>query len=159
MMRAAAILLVACGGHGAAAPDAPPLDARVLCTATWSGNFAEVTTSSTPCASIDSGLVVLDAPAGRLPAPLTVAIQLAAAAAGSYSSEDVTTWSASASMTLLGNTCIYEAGAMTTPHGDFTLMLTDAEAPHGTLDLDMVVLAGQLSVCGSPLTETLELAF
>jgi hypothetical protein len=102
---------------------------------------------------------VIDAPTGRLPKPLTVAIQLAATAAGSYSSEDVTTWSATESMMVLGNTCVFEAGATTTPHGDFTLTLTDAQAPHGTLELHMAVLAGQLSVCGSPLTETLELAF
>ena len=62
-------------------------------------------------------------------------------------------------MTVVGDTCIFQAGSGVAPHGDFTLMLADATAPHGTLDLDMAVLAGALSVCGAPLTEQLELAF
>ena len=159
-MRAGiAIALAACSGGHATAIDAPPADASAACTATWTGNFAEVATSAAPCASIDSGLVVFDAPSGTLAKPLTVAIQLATSAIGSYSSETVATWSANETRMILGNTCVYEAGAMTTPHGDFTLKLDDAEAPHGTLQLDLVVLAGVVSVCGTPLTETLELAF
>ena len=158
-MRAALAFLAACNGGSAAATDAPPADARAGCTATWTGNFAEVATSATPCATIDSGMIVFDAPSATLAKPLPVAIQLATSAVGSYSSETVTAWSANETRMILGNTCVFEAGAQTTPHGDFTLTLDDAEAPHGTLQLDLVVLAGVVSVCGTPLAETLELAF
>jgi len=159
MARRFAVILAACGG-GAAAHDAPMIDAPAACTATWSGNFAEVATSPTACATITpGGALAIQAPTTRLPTPLPIAIQLAAAVAGSYSSESVVTWSASEKTMVVGDTCIFQAGPGVAPPGDFTLTLADATAPHGTLDLDMVVLAGELSVCGNPLSEQLELAF
>ncbi len=154
-----AVLLAACGG-GAAASDAPMIDAPAACKATWSGNFAEVATSPTACATITpDGALAIQAPTTRLHTPLPILIQLAAAVAGTYSSESVVSWSASETMVVVGDTCIFQAGSGVAPPGDFTLTLGDATAPHGMLDVDMVVLAGELSVCGNPLTEQLELAF
>jgi hypothetical protein len=153
-----ATMLAACGG-GSAAPDGPPADGPAACTAMWSGNFAEVDSTATPCASIADATITISAPTTRLPMPLPISITLASAVAGSYTSESVTAWSASETMTVVGNSCIYEAGSAVAPHGDFTLALADASAPHGTLDLDMAVLAAAFSTCGSPLTETLELTF
>lgn len=153
-----AMLAAACGG-GSAAPDGSPHDAPAACTATWSGNFAEVSSTATPCAMIANATLSFAAPSMRLPTALPISITLASAVAGSYTSESVTGWSATETMTVVGNSCIYQAGSGVAPHGDFTLALTDATAPHGTLDLDMAVLATQFSTCGSPLTETLELVF
>jgi hypothetical protein len=153
-----ATALAACGG-GSNGPDAPAIDAQAACSATWSGNFAETAATPTPCATIADATITIAAPTTRLPMPLPISITLASAVAGSYTSESVTAWSASETMTVVGNSCIYQAGSGVAPHGDFTLTLADATAPHGTLDLDLAVLASAFSTCGSPLTETLELVF
>jgi hypothetical protein len=184
---ASALVLAACGGgHGTSDIDAPPADARAACTATWSGNFAEVATSDAACATLTASgtasgaasaaasgaafdatsgaasaaaTLAIQAPTTRLPAPLPIAIQLAAVVAGTYSSENIGTWSASETRTIVGDTCLFEAGSDVAPHGNFTLTLTDATAPHGTLALELAVLAKAQSVCGDPLSEQLELAF
>jgi hypothetical protein len=151
------VFAAACGG-GSAARDAPA-DVAAACTATWSGNFDEVDSTTGACASITGTELALQVPSVMLGAPLAVTIELGAAAAGSYSSGSVTTWAASTMVVVLANTCFFEAGSTTTPHGDFTLALADAAAPHGMLSLDQAVLAEEFSMCGDPLTEHLELAF
>jgi hypothetical protein len=152
-------LCVGCGGDHAATVDAAPADAFAACTATWTGNFAETVTTATPCGAMSGTTLAIQAPTTRLATPLPISIALPAAIAGTYTSDTIAGWSAMETMTVVGDTCIFEAGSALAPHGDFTLTLADASAPHGTLALDLVVLAEEFSVCGSPLTETLELTF
>ncbi|HEY1548031.1 MAG TPA: hypothetical protein VGG28_09425 [Kofleriaceae bacterium] len=153
------IALAGCGGDHAATVDAAPPDAFAACTATWTGNFAETVTTATPCSAMSGTTLAIQAPTTRLATALPISIALPAAIAGTYTSDTIGSWSALESMTIVGDTCIFEAGSALAPHGDFTLTLADAAAPHGSLALDMVVLAEEFSVCGSPLTETLELTF
>jgi hypothetical protein len=151
------LCLSACGG-GSAAPDAPA-DVAAACTATWSGNFDEVDATTDACATMTGTELALQVPSVMLGAPLAITIELGAASAGSYSSASVTMWAASTMVVVLANTCFFEAGSSATPHGDFSLALADATAPHGMLSLDQAVLAEEFSMCGDPLTEHLELAF
>lgn len=155
------MLCAACGSPGAATPDAGPPDVQVqaACTATWSGNFADVATAATPCAAMTGSTLAITAPSSLLMMPLPISVELAAPVAGSYTPSNVTAWSASEVRMIVGNSCAFEAGSTVAPHGDFTLTLADAAAPHGTLALDLTVLAETASTCGTPLTEHLELAF
>jgi hypothetical protein len=154
-----ALAMLGCGGGHATSPDASPPDAFAACTATWTGNFAETVTTTTPCSAMSRTTLAIQAPTTRLAMPLPISIALPAAIAGTYSSDTIASWGAMESMTVVGDTCIFEAGSAAAPHGDFTLTLADATAPHGSLTLDLAVLAEEFSVCGSPLTETLELTF
>jgi hypothetical protein len=161
-MRMAVVLAVGCVACKSATHDVidAELDAdTAACTATWTGNFAEVDTAQAPCATMSSGTLAIQAPTTRLAMPLPISIALPSAVAGTYSSDTIATWTAMETMTVVGDTCIFEAGSTLAPHGDFALTLADPTAPHGMLTLDMAVLAEEFSVCGSPLTETLELTF
>ena len=155
-MRRAILLLGACGG-GSAAPDGGPRDAPAACTATWSGNFAETATAE-PCATIAGTTLTVEVPSTTLGSAMPATIELGAAAAGTYSSSTVASWSASATRQVVNNTCIYQAGSTFTPPGVFTLTLSDT-TPHGMLVVDQAVLAAAFSICGDPLTEHLEVTF
>jgi hypothetical protein len=154
-----AMAMLGCGGGHSTSPDAAPPDAFAACTATWTGNFAETVATTTPCSAMSGTTLAIQAPTTRLAMPLPISIALPAAIAGTYSSDTIGSWGAMESMTVVGDTCIFDAGSAAAPHGDFTLTLADATAPHGSLTLDLAVLAEEFSVCGSPLTETLELTF
>ena len=159
MRVASVIALICCGGGHSSSDDAAPTDAFAACTAVWTGNFAETVTTTTPCGAMSGTTLAIQAPTTRLAMPLPISIELPAAIAGTYTSDTIASWSAIESMTVVGDTCIFEAGSALAPHGDFTLTLADATAPHGSLALDLAVLAEEFSVCGSPLTESLELTF
>lgn len=156
----ALVLVAACkSSDGERTPDAPPRDAPAVCTASWSQNFTETDTTTTPCASMSGATLALSVPSLRLTGSLPISIDLGVAAPGTYSSASLTDWGATLTVQIVQNICIYQAGATAVPPGTFALDLTDATAPHGTLTLDLAVLAEEFSVCGDPLTEELQLTF
>jgi hypothetical protein len=155
-----AVLAVACACSvdPVRAPDAAFVgpDAFVACTATFTGNFAEVATTATACASASDAQLMLAIPAIQLVAPLAVTLAIAPAP-GEFSSETTATWSANATRMIDLDTCVLDAGDQVVPHGSFTLHLTSAE--HGTLVLDQPVRATTFSACGTTLAEHVEVAF
>ena len=156
----ALVLVVACGCGAEPArmpPDAAavPPDAFVACTATFSGNFAELATTATACASAGTQLVI-DVPAQGLIAPLMVTLAIVPNP-GDFSSETTATWSAIGTRMVGHDTCVLDAGDQVVPHGSFTLHL--ATADHGTLVLDQPVRATLFSTCGETLYEHVEVAF
>ncbi len=88
-------------------------------------------------------------------AQLKVSIDLGASpAAGSFSSENVGSWSVTGISTD-GSNCVYSAGPEFVPVGSFALTLTSVDAPasgsgeaHGTLDLTAYVHAPPATSCG-----------
>lgn len=139
-----------CGDNIAphAIADAPP---PVPCTARLTGNVTATWTGPT-CASLAGAQLTFAIPAAPFDAPMTVTLELApTAAAGTYSSDTVSTWSALASRTLDFVTCHFRAGGDVVPHGDFELTLDDASpgAPHGALTVTLYVLDPPLTDCGA----------
>jgi len=155
----ALVLVLACGCsvEPARTPDAAPVapDAFVACTATFSGNFAEVATTATACASAGAQLAI-SVPSQSLIAPLAVTLAIAPGP-GDFSSETTATWSATGTRLIGHDTCVLDAGDRVVPHGSFTLHLTSAD--HGTLVLDQPVRATMFSTCGDTLSEHVEVAF
>ncbi|HTA92146.1 MAG TPA: hypothetical protein VK745_21350 [Polyangiaceae bacterium] len=88
-------------------------------------------------------------------AQLKVSINLGSSpAAGSFSSENVSSWSATGISTD-GSNCVYSAGPEFVPVGSFTLTLSSVDVPvsgsgeaHGTLDLTAYVHAPPATSCG-----------
>lgn len=160
-MRLAVLALAttcACTVDPARTPDAAPLgpDAFVACTGTFTGNFAEVATTATACATATDAQLTLAIPSTNLLAPLTVTLAIAPAP-GDFSSETTPMWSAIATRMINHDTCVLDAGDQVVPHGSFTLHL--ASADHGTLVLDQPVRATMFSACGTTLAEHVEVAF
>ena len=158
-MRLAVLAVVtACGGDPVRSPDAAVIgpDAFVACTATFTGNFAEVATTATACASATDTQLVVTVPSTTLVAPLAVTLAIAPAP-GDFSSETTATWSALATRMINHDTCVLDAGDQVVPHGSFTLHLISAD--HGTLVLDQPVRATMFSACGTTLSEHVEVAF
>ncbi len=157
-MRALALCLVcACGDQQspqaiAAAPIT--IDAAPACVAKLSGNLAAIVGADT-CATLGDTLELAFADA-QLADPL--AMSFAITAPGDYTSETTATWSATTKRTIDHEDCLFLAGDQATPHGTFTLHLTDA-SPHGTLVIDQPVHATMFAVCGSPLVEHIEVSF
>src|SRR5690242_15611490 len=154
-------IAAACGDDHArpAAPDAAP--APPPCTARLTGNVAATWTGPS-CAMLSGDQLALAIPAAPFDAPLAIALDLApSAAARTYSSDTVATWSALASRTLDFVTCHYRAGGDVIPHGDFELTLAGASpaAPHGTLTVTLYVLDPPLTDCGSGALEDLAITF
>lgn len=165
-MRAAVLVaLVGCGG-GSAHADAAG-DAAVACTAQFSGNFAETSSSPVDCATVMAGSDValgFAIESTTLVATVQVAIDLGATpSAGVYSSDTVQTWSAMAFQSIGNGGCEYSAGSSATPTGSFTLALDAIDAAagtaHGTLDLVQYVLTFPGTNCGSASTESLAVTF
>ena len=154
----AAATTCACTVDPVRAPDAAPVapDAFVACTATFTGNFAEVATTATACATATDAQLALTIPATHLVAPLAVSLAIAPAP-GEFSAETTATWSANATRMIDHDTCVLDAGDQVVPHGSFTLHLTSAD--HGTLVLDQPVRATMFSACGTTLAEHVEVAF
>lgn len=154
----ALVLACGCGGDPARPPDAAVIapDAFVACAATFTGNFSEVATTATACASATDAQLVVTLPATNLVAPLAVTLAIATGP-GDFSSETTATWSATATRMIGHDTCVLDAGDQVVPHGSFTLHLTSAD--HGTLVLDQPVRATIFSACGTPLAEHVEVAF
>lgn len=150
------LLVAACGG-GSATPDAS-LDAPpAACTATWDGNLSEVATSTTPCAMVDGAMFTAQVPSTQLDAPLEVSIDLGTTLAnGAFASATVPSFEVTGARGVEAKRCTFTAGSAAAPHGDFTLQLADG---HGTLAIDLAVLADPFTACGAPLTASVQLAF
>ena len=181
MIRRRAIAsLVACAGCGdnlGVSVDGPtalerPIDARPPCSAAFTGNFTETSSSGGDCPTVTagSGSAVGDTALGfvvlstTLGSPFTIAIDLGPMpSAGAYSSETVTSWSAHAALNIGGVDCLYSAGDGSVPPGSFALSLTaidlGAATAHGTLDVVQYVLTPPFTNCGTGTTETIALSF
>ncbi len=160
-MRALLLALAACGDNLAAPIDAGVAapDARAVCAATFTGNFADSSTSP-HCASLTAGTLALALPIRTLADTLPVQIELGATPSpGFYSSETIATWSARVGVIVGVGACIYNAGSAAVPPGDFQLTLGSVDDPHGTLALAMPLLASPGTDCGDGDVETVSVAF
>ena len=134
------------------------------CVASFTGNFAEASSTFAACAKLDLDTETLElaVPSSTLGTSFQITIALGPSpSVGVYSSETTTTWRAIASEDVGGPECIYLASDATLPRGSFTLTLDQLEATSadGTLDLLMYVLTPPFTDCGPQLTEILALRF
>jgi hypothetical protein len=173
MKRWILIVLAACGDNAAprdavdahtAAPDAPSQAA--LCKAVFSGNFALSETIPANCGMISDGsdgtLLAFDVAAQPIGSDFAIEFLLGARAPGTFSSDTITQWSATATQVLSGSSrCYYVAGATSTPPGTFTMTLDSvgSNVAHGQLSLELAVLQGAENDCGSDNLEDLALSF
>jgi hypothetical protein len=155
-------LLVVATLAGCTAATAPTPDAAIAvhtCAASFTGNFAEASTSESNCPTIHDTTFALSLPSQRLGAPLAVSIELGVMpTAGIYVPETVASWTARAVQLVGSGGCVYSAGTDVVPHGDFVLDL-DATTRHGTFTLTEYVLDIPGTDCGDNDTETVQLAF
>lgn len=155
-MRTFVVLLAACGSSPVAAVDAvvPPPP----CTGTFTGNFTETATMA-DCAMQSASMLQLAIPSATLATSFQIAIDLGPSpSTGTYSSETVGAWSASAAAKIGNAQCVYAAGNAAVPSGSFSLTLDDL-APHGKLDLLVYVLMPPFTNCGPQMTEAIALTF
>ena len=168
-MKALLVLaLAACGGGHPAMPDAPPPDASIPCTAHFSGNFTETSAAET-CATIahtvaapDHATFTLMIPTTTLGTSLAGTIDLGTAPSlGLYSSRTVATWRVRAAQRVGEGTCLYAAGALEVPQGNFELTVTELADPevHGTLVLTQFILGFPSTDCGDSDTEMITVSF
>jgi hypothetical protein len=139
-----------------------------VCTARFSGNFAEVAAADT-CATVStdgSGDTVLDLaiPSVMLAPGVSTAFDLGISPTpGMFSSESVTLWSARGVETVGTGACVYNAGTTAVPPGYFAMTLDAidpvAAATHGSLSMTLWVLAYPGTNCGVDNTEQVELEF
>jgi hypothetical protein len=167
MKRGLLLVLAACGSP-AAKPDAPLPDAAIPCTARFSGNFVE-TSSTTTCATIthplsmpDHSILTLTIPTMTLGTSLAGTIDLGTAPSlGLYTSRTIESWRMRAAQRIGEGTCLYAAGSTEVPQGNFELTVTDLADPdiHGTLDLTQFILGFPSTDCGDSDTEMLTVSF
>jgi hypothetical protein len=106
---------------------------------------------------VDGARFTASVPSTRLDAPLAVVIDLGTTLAdGAFASATVPSFSAMGARGVAAKPCTYTAGSAAAPHGDFTLAIANG---HGTLAIDLAVLAAPFTACGAPLTQTVQLAF
>ena len=155
-------LLVAVALAGCTAAPAPAPDATIVvdtCTATFTGNFSEASTSTANCPTIDDTKFALSLSTKALGAPLVVSVDLGAMpSAGTYTPETVASWSARAVQPIGQGECIYSGGNDVVPHGGFTLEL-DATTRHGMFTLTEYVLEFPDTDCGDGDTESVTVSF
>ncbi len=156
-MRALAVTLVlaACGDH--AAPPIP--DAPTGCTADFTGNFAETSSSPANCPTLAMSTLSFTVEVMQLGAALDISITLPDAMPGSFSSETVASWSAMAFEAETNSGCVFRAGNDATPEGSFTLTLDSVAPLHGSLSLALAVLTMPGSTCGVDDLETAAFSF
>lgn len=163
-----AVLGLAACGSPAAKPDAPPIDAAIPCVAHFWGNFTE-DASAPSCAMIthtvsapDHFTLTVTIPSVTLGTSLVATFDLGTEPSlGLYSSRTLEQWRARAAQRVGEGTCLYAAGSMEVPQGNFELELTalaDPEA-HGTLDLTQFILGFPSTDCGDADTEMLTVSF
>jgi hypothetical protein len=165
------VVLASCGDNTQAPVDAPPPvrpdgpASMPLCDAEFSGNFAESVPMQANCAMV-SGTTMLAFDIPSYQPSMFVAIDLELGATpnpGAYSSESVAMWSATGTVMVGNAKCIYAAGNAAVPSGDFTMMLDAIDpargAAHGQLALQLAVLPGAETDCGTSNMETLDLTF
>jgi hypothetical protein len=134
------------------------------CTASFSGNFTELVSSTQACPKLQkagaSTVLTFDVTAPIAVTRLAVVLDLGAnPAPGRYAPQDTTgTWWAASTR---DPGCVYSAGATAVPSGAFVLVLdsVDAKAPHGTLSLLQGVHALDTFGCGDGDVERVELDF
>ncbi|HEY4238536.1 MAG TPA: hypothetical protein VGM88_01930 [Kofleriaceae bacterium] len=155
----------ACGDNRVAPPDAADSVAQ-QCTATFSGNFAEASTRVTNCAAVStaatSTTLAFAIASDQIGATFAISVDLGRTpAAGDYSSDSVTSWSASALQDVAMSSCLYSAGGSAVPSGSFALSLTSlaATTAHGHIELQLYVLARPFTDCGDATTESLSIEF
>ena len=164
--------LAACGDNASSHIDAAAnIDARhvdaplqaPLCHATFAGNFALDEDVPANCGSMSgSGSLTFDLPALPIEASLAIVFLLAnPPSTGEFSSESILQWSAMATQHIGNSVCSYVAGSTSVPPGDFTLTLAsiDSTIAHGSLMLDLAVLPGAETDCGTQNYESLMLSF
>lgn len=166
-MKRLLLMLAACGSP-AAKPDAPPLDAAIPCVAHFSGNFTEDSIADS-CAMIthtvtapDHFTLALSIPSVTLGTNLAGTFDLGTAPSlGLYSSRTVEQWRIRAAQRVGEGTCLYAAGSMEVPQGNFDLELTTLADPtvHGTLDLTQFILGFPSTDCGDADTEMVTVTF
>ncbi|HEY1552298.1 MAG TPA: hypothetical protein VGG28_30940 [Kofleriaceae bacterium] len=163
-MKRLLVLLVACGGTSAPAPetcaDAGPACGSA-CIATFAGNFASSSASADNCAQVAGSMLAFAVASNQLDAPLMIAIDLGHAGPGAFSSETAQDWSALASRSTPAGECVYSAGAQSVPTGSFamTIASVDAASAHGELRVVQYVQAQPTVDCGSGDTETVDVQF
>lgn len=188
MMRALVVicLVAACGDNVApAVADAASCGDSgcvVACSAAFTGNFEETSSSPKACpllmpgAGDSEGHTMIDflVPSPALGTSLGVQIDLGATpTVGGYASESTRLWNAIAIKNVpIKGACVFTAGAMSVPTGSFRLHLDGldlASVPasataHGLLTLSLFVLPrtteqGEQTDCGANTTETMILHF
>ncbi|HEV7556960.1 MAG TPA: hypothetical protein VGO00_15950 [Kofleriaceae bacterium] len=154
------LLVIALAGCTAAPAQAP--DAAIVihtCTASFTGNFAEASTSESNCPTMADTTFALSLSTQALGAPLVITVDLGAMpSVGTYTPETVTSWNARGIQPIGQGECVYSAGNDVVPHGDFALEL-DATARHGTFTSTEYVLAFPETDCGDDDTESVQVAF
>ncbi|HEX4423492.1 MAG TPA: hypothetical protein VH165_36535 [Kofleriaceae bacterium] len=163
--------LAACGDNFAAPDvaavsiDAPAVAVAPPCKAVFSDNFVETWSGPTGCATLavnGDTTLGLSIPSQTLGVPFAISIDLGAApGTGTYTSETLTTpWSVDALHEFDMTSCLYHAGTAAVPPGTFKLEL-DAVEPtaHGTLELELYVLARPYTYCGETSTEHMVVTF
>jgi hypothetical protein len=164
--------LAACGDNRVAPPDAPRADAArspdapMLCSATFAGNFALSEMLPADCAMVSAGsagtTLAFSVAAQPIGTDVMIAIGLPdPPAAGTFSSDSVPSWSAMATQDINNAHCFYVAGTTAVPPGELTLTLDTigASTAHGQLMLELAVLPGAETDCGSDNAETVALEF
>jgi hypothetical protein len=173
-MRWLLLVLVACGDNAAARVDAPhAIDADLsdslmpaLCDVTFSGSFSLSEELPANCAVVSSGsdgtALAFDIPAQPIGSDVAVEIVLASPTPGAYNADSVAQWSAIAIQVQQGGArCYFVAGNESVPPGTFSVSLDaiGSDTAHGQLSLELAVLAGPATYCGSASVEDLELTF
>jgi hypothetical protein len=180
MKYAILLALAACGDNAEPAkPDARPVPdsaPAAACSATLTGNVAEVTATDAlcprllPATTMDHTLIRFVVASHVMAANIGINIDLGAQpTAGEYSSETTPIWSALAIETApVNGACIFTAGASSVPAGSFELHLDAldlaAGSAHGQLALLMFVLPrtteqGMQTDCGAGTTESVAITF
>ena len=157
MRSVIAIALAGCTAAPAPAPDA----AIVVhtCTASFTGNFAEASTSEANCPTMTDTTFALSLMTQALGAPIVITVDLGAMpSVGTYTPETVPSWSARGVQPIGQGVCVYSAGTDVVPHGDFALEL-DATTRHGTFTSTEYVLEFPTTDCGDNDTESLRVSF
>jgi hypothetical protein len=144
------------------------------CIATFTGNFAESSTSPDSCAKLapmmpaseDDVILSFTIPSTTLGGPDGLTFVLGPSPVpGHYTHSSIPSWSAIAIRTVATGGCVYSAGDSAVPSGNFTLTIDSIDASgdnsvaHGNLQLVQYVLAIMGTDCGAGNTETLDLAF
>ena len=126
-----------------------------VCTATFSGNFADFSTGG--CPTREGTLLRVHADAPAVNSTLSAAIELGATASSLTSLTTTGDWSA---VLTREPGCVYSAGRGAVPAGTFTLELLHSVEPlHGTLELRQFVHALPMADCGRGDLETVRFEF
>ena len=144
--------LAACGdnNHEPATIDAAP----TTCSASFSGEFLESSSSTADCPNLVNAALDFAMPVATLGGSvLAIEIDLPSAGPGSFSSETIASWSGSVFEAETNGGCLYRAGNAATPQGSFTLALDSVAPLHGSLTMSLAILTLPGSVCGQIDTE------